>query len=592
MAKLTEYEIALLLKNYLDSLTTQPQVLGTLNQKGLAPLMNKSDLVEAVVPRKITAAKSIVDPTSITLGDLKSPRLVADESLLKNAAQNAAQNPIDDAWLNTNAELLGDLDTSKAHLRKAKAGRRSKAIENFVNNHIAASGGNFNAAVSAKALKQSSPYWTGALLATYFLGQEAYNDFANGGNRLTAGQLNTRPATTDYVNNLKTSDLANLDLGTIVDYAYNFGLMNDDDKESLARIKNRLDLYNYTRSHSAYEGDGNVLKYTWGSVKELLNEFFTGTEADKKDAEVLKKLNQAVDEINSMNLNITPELLTSEGGAYYVPTPDSYTSAMINPNDYKVAVNPVKRYTNQELADLYNINYSVDDYYNLLKQGTEAAIDYGKFVNEQNLNTVLASDTQEQNAYLDSIRNTKAESIINGATLGARMANELLDNVAANQAYSTKVANANAQAIQNMQQYYDNNARAMVDARAYHDTTLAPKLSNVLENLYYDDIQRYSGEVNTNADLYMNVANANANAIINNAAVQAAYNNLVAQRDKELNYLFEFIEANKNPLNRSGQTYNNKEAIVEGIRDYTNYLSGEYSGGNMTSYYDYLMNKK
>jgi len=588
MAKLTEYEIALLLKNYLDSLTTQPQVLGTLNQKGLTPLMNKSDLVEAVVPRKITAAKSIVDPTPITLGDLKSSKLVADESLLKNAAQN----PIDDAWLNTNAELLGDLDTSKSHLRKAKAVRRTQAIENFVNNHIAASGGNFNAAVSANALKKSAPSLTGAALATYFLGQEMYNEFANGGNRLTAGQLNTRPATTDYVNNLKTSDLANLDLGTIVDYAYNFGLMNDDDKESLARIKNRLDLYNYTRSHSAYEGDGNVLKYAWGSVKELLNEAFTGTEADKKDAEVLKKLSQAVDEINSMNLNITPELLTSEGGAYYVPTPDSYTSAMIDPNDYKVDVNPVKRYTNQELADLYNINYSVDDYYDLLKQGTEAAIDYGKFVNEQNLNTVLASDTQEQNAYLDSIRNTKAESIINGATLGARMANELLDNVAANQAYSTKVANANAQAIQNMQQYYDNNARAMVDARAYHDTTLAPKLSTVLENLYYDDIQRYSGEVNTNADLYLNVANANANAIINNAAVQAAYNNLVAKRDKELNYLFEFIEANKNPLNRSGQTYNNKEAIVEGIRDYTNYLSGEYSGGNMTSYYDYLMNKK
>jgi hypothetical protein len=250
------------------------------------------------------------------------------------------------------------------------------------------------------------------------------------------------------------SDLANLDLDTIVDYAYNFGLINEDDAASLERVKKRLDQYEYTRSHSAHEGDGNVLKYAWGSTKEFFNELFTDTKSDNEDADLIGRLNQTVDLINSMNLDIAPELLTSEGGAYYVPSPDSYTSAMINPNDYQVDVNPVKRYTNQELADLYNINYSVDDYYNLLKQGTEAAIDYGKFVNEQNLNTVLASDAQEQNAYLDSIRNTKAESIINGATLGARMANELLDNVAANQAYSTKVANANAQAIQNMQQYY------------------------------------------------------------------------------------------------------------------------------------------
>lgn len=464
-------------------------------------------------------------------------------------------------------------------------------LDDWVNYNIPASQGQFQSAASAKSLVQSSPYLIPASVLIGYLGKEVHDTFKYGGDSLSKGQTATQPAVHDYRNNLKNSDLSNLDLGTIVDYAYNFGLINDDDKASLLRIKNRLDLYDYTRSHSAHEGDSNVLKYGWGALKELVNEWSTGAEADKKDAEVLKKLNQTVDLMNSMNLNITPELLTSEGGAYYVPSPDSYTSAMINPGDYKVNVNPVKRYTNQELADLYNINYSVDDYYDLLKQGTEAAIDYGKFVNEQNLNAVLASDTQEQNAYLDSIRNTKAESIINGATLGARMANELLDNVAANQAYSTKVANANAQAIQNMQQYYDNNARAMVDARAYHDTTLAPKLSNVLESLYYDDIQRYSGEVNTNADLYMNVANANANAIINNAAVQAAYNNLVAQRDKELNYLFEFIEANKNPLNSSGKKYNNKEAIVEGIRDYTNYLSGAYSNGNMTSYYDSLMNQ-
>lgn len=191
-------------------------------------------------------------------------------------------------------------------------------------------------------------------------------------------------------------------------------------------------------------------------------------------------------------------------------------------------VAPVKLWTGQELADLHNINYDPNTYYDLIKAGTSAAVDLAKYTSAQQAHAANVDDTKQVTSYLDSIRNTKADAIAEGATLGARRANELLSNVDSISNYATNQANVAQERFNTVDKQLLADAQANLTARGYFDQ-LAQTLSGHSNTLYANDTDRfgqdwlsnaefYTADQNlrgqraySNADMYANAAKANAN---------------------------------------------------------------------------------
>lgn len=168
---------------------------------------------------------------------------------------------------------------------------------------------------------------------------------------------------------------------------------------------------------------------------------------------------------------------------------------------YQREVEPVKLWTGQELADLHNLDFNPDNYYDLVKAGTSAAVDAARYTSEQMNNASMIDDTENVASYLDSIRNTKAEALSAGATLGQRAANELLANQEALNNYSTNqaaVADARLQAVDDALLA---DAQARLTAHDYF-TQLAKSLAADSMTLYDNDSTRYAQDMLSNAELY------------------------------------------------------------------------------------------
>jgi hypothetical protein len=188
----------------------------------------------------------------------------------------------------------------------------------------------------------------------------------------------------------------------------------------------------------------------------------------------------------------------------------------------QIAVTDPKEWTSAELAELHNINFDPNHYYDLIKQGTEANLVAGEFTNRQLDALANSQDTKNVTSYLDSIRNAKAEALSNGATMGAKAAAEVLSNVEAiNAQANTQAQLANTKA-QNMDALLQADAKANLSARQYFDQ-LATALGTDAVEHYTHDVNRYGQEVLTNADLYQADQELRAQRIISNSAMYREY---------------------------------------------------------------------
>lgn len=304
----------------------------------------------------------------------------------------------------------------------------------------------------------------------------------------------------------------------------------------------------------------------------------TNKETAKLYDELTKGINKLTADLDGRYEKFDPEELQASlsGPAYTVP---GYSAvATVNPNTNEIPVDPMYRYTNQELADLYGINYDTNYYYDLIKQGTQANINYKDYVNEQAWNAAQHDNTVRQNNYLGTLRDAKAQAVINGATLGAQAANELLANTSAANEYNTLMADTANKAVENITPAYLEDSNAMLDARQYHDMTLGKNLANVLESLYFNESNRYGADVNLNANIYKanqeyNAAAAQANASM--AAQQAQANATAYTYQNQYKWMFNvfYNAASGTPKQKYATALSDMEQYINNVETKYNNVS-------------------
>ena len=173
----------------------------------------------------------------------------------------------------------------------------------------------------------------------------------------------------------------------------------------------------------------------------------------------------------------------------------------VNFKGEQLEVDPVKLWTGQELADLHTLNFDPNSYYDLVKQGTSAGVDYSKYTSDQLAHAAGVDDTKNVTSYLDAIRNTKAESLAAGATLGARAANEILANTESINNYANNQSTVAQNRFNAVNDALLTDAQARLTAKSYYEN-LAKSLSNDSALLYANDTDRFGQEMLSNAEMY------------------------------------------------------------------------------------------
>lgn len=202
-----------------------------------------------------------------------------------------------------------------------------------------------------------------------------------------------------------------------------------------------------------------------------------------------------------------------------IPAPE-YSD--INFEGKQIPVDPIRVWTGQELADLHNINYNPDDYFDLIKQGTSAAVNYADYQSKQLNNASMIQDQNKVVSYLDSIRNNKAEALSNGATAGAKAAGELLANTDTLNNYATEQAKVAQERYSTASKALQADAQAALTARDYFNN-LATTLGQDIASIYYNDADFQGQQYLTNADLYVADQALRGSLAYNNAQMEAAY---------------------------------------------------------------------
>ena len=313
-----------------------------------------------------------------------------------------------------------------------------------------------------------------------------------------------------------------------------------------------IDEREYKRALNSIDKLENTAPSGTKSFKEWWQSVFTLPGTQKEGAELYKLIAANAQYLNSNKAKSYDDLVKAVNNSFYAglptiadaPTPQ-YLDTMFAGT--QVDVTDAKKWTAPELAELHNINYDMEHYYDLIKQSTEADVDLGTYTNRQLDTLANSQDTKNVTSYLDSIRNAKAEALANGATMGAKAAAEVLANsdaIAAQANTQAKLANTKAQ---NMDSLLQADAGAHLSARQYFDQ-LARSLVTDATNLYTYDVDRYGQELLTNAELYTADQNLRGSRVLANAEMfkaqqeanaQIAANRTAIQKDSdEYSWLF------------------------------------------------------
>lgn len=296
---------------------------------------------------------------------------------------------------------------------------------------------------------------------------------------------------------LEASPLVDYDAYKVVEHMYADGYIDEDKyKKAIKTLKKSEDMLD----------SKDWPNWNWDSIQDAHNLTYTDRQTLKETAE-LYNLMAGYDDViagyTGASSNMTAEGIKNAinnnlPNVGSVPTPD-YFETNIEP--YQIDVEPAKIWTNKELADHHNINYDLNNYYDLIKQGTEANVNLGEYQSAQLANAALKDNTKANVSYLDSIRQNKANAMAEGATLGAKAANDLLANIGALQTFSSNQASTAQNRYNAVDAYLQADAQAKLQANKYF-TNLASSLWNDSASLYYADTDMSSQGYKTNATLH------------------------------------------------------------------------------------------
>ena len=336
-----------------------------------------------------------------------------------------------------------------------------------------------------------------------------------------------------YKKVIKHNNLDSLSTKDIIEDLWQGGVIDEREYKNSLRTIDKLE-------NTAHSGT-KTFKELWQSV-------FTSPRTQNEGAELYKLIAANAQYLNSNKAKSYDDLVKAVNDSFYAglptiadaPTPQ-YLDTMFAGTQVDVA--DAKKWTAPELAELHNINYDMEHYYDLIKQSTEADVDLGAYTNRQLDTLANSQDTKNVTSYLDSIRNAKAEALANGATMGAKAAAEVLANseAIASQA-NTQAQLANTKA-KNMDSLLQADAGAHLSARQYYDQ-LARSLVTDATNLYTYDVDRYGQELLTNAELYKADQNLRGARLLANAEMFKAQQDANAQ-----------IAANKAAIQKESDEY-------------------------------------
>lgn len=374
----------------------------------------------------------------------------------------------------------------------------------------------------------------------------------------------------NYQQVVKDNNLDSLSTKEIIEDLWSAGVIDEQTyKKSLSQID---------QIESTVGGDK--------SIGGLIKYFTLNPSAMRNGQELYKTIATYAPYLNGHNAQSYDDLVKAVNNSFYTGLPTIADAPSPQYLDAKfegtqVEVTDPKKWTAGELAELHNINYDMDYYYDLIKEGTEANIGVGEYTNRQLEALVNSQETKNVTGYLDSIRNAKAEALANGATSGARAAAEILANseaIAANSQTQAQLANTKAQ---NMDALLQADAEAKLSARQYFDQ-LAQSLTTDATNLYTYDVDRYGQELLTNAELYTADQNLRGARLLANAEMWANQQSVNAQ-----------IAANRATMQAESDQYswlfNNALRAYGGdtnkaLHFVDDYIFKTYQGTNRTTY--------
>lgn len=308
---------------------------------------------------------------------------------------------------------------------------------------------------------------------------------------------------------------------------------------------------------------GYINRNTYGKALSTYNKIQNGQEVSRAEYKSLTKLYNelyANDSTFRENWNDTYRNLSNEEKLAWLDGASSSGGTIPAPayldtsfETYQREVEPVKLYSNKELAELYDLDFNFDNILADYKKAGDAKVNYSKYVSDVAKNMGERNNTQSVTDYLTAIRNTKSEAINKGVTTGARAAAEM---VATKEALQNKAL----QEYQTAQTRTQATAGALLEraqaplmaTQVYND--LAKNLGNTSATLYANDSARYGADLLANANFYAADEALRAERMAANQIMGAIANNAKAQYNanfgglNDVDWLFKnvYLPANNN----------------------------------------------
>lgn len=366
----------------------------------------------------------------------------------------------------------------------------------------------------------------------------------------------------NYQNVIDKYTDADVDVKNVLTTLQKAGLITESDWKNASKA---LDKYESVH--------GNGLQFS-----DLWYDTFTSSKTHNELTNVYNliadKLPAFYDQSKTMQENILSAIDGSVPSIANVPKPEYFDTDF---EGFQMNVDPIDIWTGEELAQLHNINYNPDDYYNLIKQGTSADVAYADYVSKQLNNASMIQDQNKIVSYLDSIRNNKAEALSNGATAGARAANELLTNTQAIGNYAAEQSQAAQNRYANTSKALQADAQAAITARDYFNN-LATTLGRDISTIHANDVDFQGQQLLSNAELYTADQTLRGNLAYLNGQMEGAY----LQNQASVNAARQSAQDAANEYKWVFNTFQeaNDGNTFQTILDMDSYLTNRYTGFN------------
>ena len=379
-----------------------------------------------------------------------------------------------------------------------------------------------------------------------------------------------------YEQLLKEYNLSDIPAESIITEMNDRGLLDYNDYEKLNSL--------IADSEKQYSKDGNY------SFSDFLYALAHKSSSHKGIAELYENLSNNISKMGfATNIDDPDKFIEDLGNtltainpnAIKAPAPSYLDVAFDN---YLREIDPVKLWTGQELADLHDINYDPNYYYDLIKQGTSAETNRAIYESDVLNNQSLQDDVRSMASYLDSIRNSRSAAINSGITAGAQAVNDVLSNVSAFSDYAAAQSETANNRLSAVNDALLSDAQAKLTARNYFDQ-LAQSLATDSAGLYANDTSRFGQDWLSNAEFYTadqelrgQRAYSNANMFGNYANAQAKIGNTQANANAQ-NTEYAYVLKAAYEANKS-KGYSGQNAINRAILDTNQYIKNRYTGYN------------